>query len=106
MSKGRRSERRVRQGQGLLATDLEGLPLLKRFKSPDGLSTITLQAGGPGKARIAVRGKGKKLDLPPLPLTAPVTVQLRKLDGSPPCWSAEHGTVVKNTAHHFVARGE
>jgi cysteine-rich repeat protein len=75
-------------------------------RRPDGLSAITLRAGGAGKARIDVRAKGNKLTMPALPLTAPVVVELRKLDGSPPCWGAEHSTVEKNTARHFVARGD
>lgn len=94
------------KGKGCWRKTSKGFHYESGSKSPDGLSAITLQEGGPGKARITVRGKGGKLGLPPLPLTAPVTVQLRKLDGSPPCWTAEHGTVVKNTARHFVARGD
>jgi cysteine-rich repeat protein len=94
------------KGKGCWKKTSKGFRYESQSKSPDGLSGITLQEGGAGKARIAVHGKGKKLVLPSLPVTAPVTVQLRKLDGSPPCWGAEYPTVIKNTAKHFVARGD
>jgi hypothetical protein len=76
-----------------------------RSGSPDGLSSISLRAGGPGRARIIVKGMGRKLDLPPLPLAVPITVQLRRTDGSGPCWSAVHDFVVRNRADRFVAEG-
>jgi cysteine-rich repeat protein len=72
---------------------------------PDGLLRLSLKAGSAGRARIAIEGRGLHLGLPALPLTSPVTVQLRRLDGQPPCWSAEHALVAVNRTHRFVARG-
>jgi len=40
-----------------------------------------------------------------LPLAVPVTVQLRRTDGSGPCWSAVHDFVVRNRTDRFVAEG-
>src|SRR6266516_1788492 len=74
-------------------------------RRPDGLVSMSLRAGPPGRAQIIVKGKGRHLILPTLPLTASPTVQVRRLDGSPPCWGAVHGSVVTNRTHEFVARG-
>ena len=77
-----------------------------RSGGPDGLSSVSLRAGAAGRAEVVVKGRGARLDAPTLPLTAPVTVQLRKTDGSPPCWSATLDRVLRNRPHRFVARGE
>lgn len=57
-------------------------------RSPDGLLSAKLKAG---QTSITVKGKGPDLDLPPLnSLTAPVTVQFRRLGGD--CWGARFST--------------
>jgi hypothetical protein len=71
----------------------------------EGLSAVTLRAGGPGAARVTVQGRGAALGVPVLPLTQAVVVQLKRGD-APICWSAEHGREDTNRAHVFVARGD
>jgi hypothetical protein len=104
--RGREFRTILRGEPGLLAEEQEGLPVSKLV--PASRRPLSDHAPGRrrGQARIDVRAKGNKLTMPALPLTAPVVVELRKLDGSPPCWGAEHSTVEKNTARHFVARGD
>jgi hypothetical protein len=69
--------------------------------SPDGLGTIVFH---PGKAgRIVVKGRGANLALPPLPLTTPVSVQLRRVHGGP-CWESTIEAPVVNSATRFRGR--
>ena len=51
-----------------------------------GLQRILLKAGEAGKARVLVKGRGEHLPDPPLPLTLPITAQLRSTSGE--CWEA------------------
>lgn len=55
------------------------------------IQTLILKAGVlPGKAKIIARGKGASLpgDLPAVPISQPVTVQLLNADGE--CWEASY----------------
>ena len=66
---------------------------------------MLLQAGT-GKAKVQVQGGGLALDLPDLPLTLPVTVQLIVHTGmSQACWTAEYVTAKTNLADKFNAKG-
>jgi glucose/arabinose dehydrogenase len=63
-----------------------------RFKSTTAdIQSLTLRAGDvAGKARVIAKGKGATLpdDLPGIPVTQPVTVQLINSDGE--CWEASY----------------
>ncbi|MGH7964806.1 MAG: DUF4215 domain-containing protein [Candidatus Binatia bacterium] len=74
--------------------------------TPEGLSSVQLKAGAAGKASLTVTGQGKNLDVPVLPLTLPVTVQLQAANGQ--CWEAQYtaGGVTKNQPTEFTAKGE
>jgi hypothetical protein len=54
--------------------------------TPNGLLQIVLKSGLDGKAKIIVKGKGANLQTPALPISQPVTVQLKSSDGV--CWEA------------------
>lgn len=69
----------------------------------DGLTLVRLRAGAPGKAKIAVRGKGMNLAIPKLPLSTPVRVQVARADGAA-CWEATYSTSLKNNTGKFRAR--
>lgn len=71
--------------------------------TPEGLTKIILKAGPAGQAAVIVKGRGVNLDLPSLPITTPVTVQLQRESG--PCWGAryETGGVRLNDGEHFRA---
>ncbi len=74
--------------------------------APNGLTSVQLQAGTAGKAKLQVQGKGTNLALPTLGLTLPVTVQLIIDDGvSSACWQTEFATAQKNTPALFKAKG-
>jgi cysteine-rich repeat protein len=79
-------------------------PLLIDYKDrdadPDGVHQVRLRAGtADGDARIQVRGKGSNLDLPTLPLTPPVRIQLHAETGV--CWEATISAPRANTSTVF-----
>ena len=80
---------------------LTGWSYLDKLVTPDGILKLTLREGGVGQAKIAVKGKGPNLDLPPLGLAAPVTVRLSRSDG-PQCWEA---TFLSSTSTSAVFKG-
>ena len=64
-----------------------GFKYADKDATPDGVTKITLKQGlAPGQAKIGLKGKGANLNLPALPLSQPVTVQLRNSNGV--CWEA------------------
>lgn len=71
----------------------------------DGLQTLQLRAGGAGKAKILLTGKGPALTLPSLPLALPLRAQLHAPNGQ--CWETRHFEVgvKRNDATTFKARG-
>lgn len=78
-----------------------------KFKgtSPDGLSLALLKGGGQGKSKALAKGMGAALPDPVLPVTYPVTVQLKK-DGSPLCLESIFTSIneKKNTDTQFKAK--
>ena len=70
----RRSVRRPVRGRRVIG----GKGYKFKGSSPDGLSHALLKDGEAGKSKALVKGKGAALPDVPLPLTYPVTVQLRK----------------------------
>jgi hypothetical protein len=59
--------------------------------TPDGLLQVLLKEGEPEKAKIIIIGKGLNLDMPTMPLTQPVTVQVKNNAGV--CWEAKYSGV-------------
>ena len=55
------------------STSPTGLRYRRPFGAPDGLTTLRMKSGGTGAASALVLGKGSALDVPTLPLVAPVT---------------------------------
>jgi len=70
-----------------------------------GISAVRLKQGGDGKAKIVVRGKGDKLQMPPLGLAQDPTVTAQLLNGSL-CWEANYSTHKRNDAAQFKARAD
>jgi hypothetical protein len=74
--------------------------------TPDGLLLIFLKEGAAGSAKISVKGKGLRLDMPDLAtLVSPMTVQLKN---SNTCWGAVYSfpPAVKNDAANFKDRAD
>jgi cysteine-rich repeat protein len=67
----------------------------------EGLTGATIREGLPGK--ITMRGSGAGLELPVLDVALPVTVRLRRNDGTP-CWQAEFEESQSSTPSRFKAR--
>jgi hypothetical protein len=72
--------------------------------TPDGIRKMTLLAGKPARARIAVDGAGENLGLPPLDLALPATLRLKREDGSPICWQSTFSGASQRTAEAFEAK--
>lgn len=67
-----------------------------------GLELIRMLPGPAGKAKVQVTGRGERLALPNLPLSAPITVQLQVANGE--CWSAVYsGRIKRNASGIFKA---
>ncbi len=65
-----------------------------KLLTPDGVRQIILKQGlTAGKPRILVRGRGLDLEMPGLPITQPVRVQLRNDNGM--CWEATYSAPAK-----------
>jgi hypothetical protein len=60
--------------------------------APFGITSLTLRPGAAGKAKLALKGKGSVLTVPPLPLAQDpsVTLQLKSSTGA--CWSQTYAT--------------
>ena len=60
----------------------KGYAYADKLGTPSGLQGLKLQPGAAGKAKIALKAKGASVDMPPLPFTGPVLVQLRADNGA------------------------
>jgi cysteine-rich repeat protein len=66
-----------------------------------GLTGIRIREGDTGK--ITLKGRGDTLQIADLDLTTPVTVRLRRNDGTP-CWEANFDESLSSTSSRFKAR--
>lgn len=73
--------------------------------SPNGVKEFSLKSGSAGKAQFKVKGKGVELALPPLPLTLPARVQLRR-SGSSACWETSFATASQNDELTFKGKSD
>jgi hypothetical protein len=71
------------------------------FNSPEGIYTMLLKSGTEGRPSAKVRAFGDKLQLPTLPLTLPVRVQLQAANGE--CWETTHSIANSNDGGRFIA---
>lgn len=69
--------------------------------SSDGVRSVELQAGDPGKGKLVVKAKGPGMGLGTLPVQVPVTVQLQNSDGA--CWEADFFDAKQNSPIDFRA---
>ena len=73
---------------------------------PDGVVSLTLEAGVDGRAKIRATAKGTNLQTPALPLTLPVNAQLVIVDGaSTECWQTTFTAATVNQPSRFKAAG-
>ena len=72
---------------------------------PDGIRKVQLKAGDSGKTKLAVKGAGPHLGLPPTPFTlaTPVVVQLKADTGM--CWQTTFTTPLVSNPIAFKAKG-
>jgi cysteine-rich repeat protein len=74
--------------------------------TPDGLQGVSLKEGlVNGKAKIQFKGKGINLLPPSLPLTLPVTVQVKNTTNAV-CWEAVYPAADTNDGVQFKAKGD
>lgn len=90
-------------GEGWRTRPAGGFVYRNHRANEDGITRVELVPGARGNARIVVRGDGADLSLPPLPLAAPVTVQLTAENGA--CWEATYADddVLRNDDERFRA---
>ncbi|HJQ82438.1 MAG TPA: lysyl oxidase family protein [Candidatus Binatia bacterium] len=74
-----------------------------RDLDPDGVAKLQLGTGAPGRARIVAAARGQNMDMPPLGLTSPVTVRLKR-SGGPACWESRFPAALRNDALEYRAR--
>jgi hypothetical protein len=94
----------VCHGKPCWKTVKNGFKYKDRDLTPDGLSFLLEKSDVAGKAKMIVKGKGAALGMPPLPLTTPVTVQVKRNDDPSMCWSATYTTTIKNQTDQFKAK--
>jgi len=85
----------------------DGFRYRSAARTPDGISKLVVKAGGAGRAKATVKGKGVLLPpLPTLPLALPLRVQLHAEDAT--CFEAVFGDggVVRSDSRTFVGRGD
>lgn len=77
---------------------------VRRYDPADGPEAVSAKVDD--RAKIALKGRGALLVLPPLPLPVPLRVQLSA--GGGVCFEARYdaGGVVRNDIQRFDARGE
>lgn len=87
------------------AAGTTGFQYADKLGTPSGFNVLKLKAGQAGKPVIATRSKGELVDVPALPLTTPVLVQLSADGGA--CFEAEYrmGGISQNTTKQFKAKG-
>ncbi len=105
-----RSVHEVAGGLGWTPTGSTGFRFRDKTLLQDGIRTITLRSGPPGRARIAVKGRGANLGAPALPLSTPAQVYLllRPANVSVAqfdvCWAATYTAANVNSASVFKAK--
>lgn len=87
------------------ASTSTGFKYKDKLNTPDGLQTVQLKASlVNGGATMQFQGKGLNLSLPSLPLTFPVTVQVKNTANGV-CWDAVFASADVNDAGKLKARG-
>jgi len=83
----------------------KGYRYADKDRTPDGMDRLQLKEGVAGKAKVLVKGKGLRLDLPALAtLAAPVTVQAINA-ASGRCWEAVYAPpFLRQDAEQFKAK--
>jgi cysteine-rich repeat protein len=81
----------------------KGFKYADRSSAHDGISNLKLKPGAAGSAKLELKAKGQ-LDLAALPLTLPLSVQLRAKDGA--CFQASFGAAKRNDADKFQAMSD
>ncbi len=77
-----------------------------KFLTPDGVKKVQLKEGlVDGKPQVQVQGIGIFIDPPVLPLTLPVTVQVKNSQNSE-CWEAVYSVASKNDPAQFKAKSD
>ncbi len=83
-----------------------GFRYVDKNLTSNGLSRVQMVAGGDGRARIVLKGKGVGLAMPsPLAIESPVTVQLRNSEGA--CWEATYDTpAIRSDPSYFKDKAD
>ena len=82
----------------------KGFSYKDKDRTPDGLEKLSLKAGVGGVAKISLKGKGERLDLPALgSIALPIEVQLRRTGQ---CWGASFSSAIQSTSEQLKAKSD
>jgi cysteine-rich repeat protein len=87
-------------GKPCWALGSKGFKYADRSAAHGGVTKVVLKPGVAGKSKLGLVAKGQ-LDLPALPITLPVAVQMRSKDGA--CFQASFDAAKRNDASAFQA---
>ena len=76
-----------------------------KYRIPEGISPMNLVPASNGQGHVGVHGKGQYLLPPPLPLSTPVIVRVKRSDG-PQCWEATFSSPRVSTPDKFQASSD
>ncbi len=79
-----------------------GFSYRDRYRTPEGISSLTLKAGAANVARVRVVSGKSHLVFPGLPLPIPIRVQLQSSAGA--CFEATYSDPSTNSSQGFLAR--
>ncbi len=81
-----------------------GFAYKDKNRTPSGIDRLLLKADAAGVPRILLKGRGANLQMPHLPLTLPVKVQMKNTDGT--CWQATYSSAQSNGPQKFRAAAD
>ena len=82
----------------------KGFSYKDKDRTPDGMEKLSLKAGVGGVAKISLKGKGERLDLPALgSIALPIEVQLRRTGQ---CWGASFSSAIQSTSEQLKAKSD
>ena len=81
-----------------------GLKYKDKFRSPEGMSNISVKDGLDTKAKLKVKAKGILAAVPTLPAVLRLEVQMQTSDGE--CWTSTHSTALRNDFEQVKAKSD
>lgn len=91
-------------GSSWRSAGTRGFSYKSKTLTPNGIKSLSLLAGVPGKSTVRLTGKGVFLPVEQPPYAPGVTVQLKASNGM--CWEASYGAPTTNAGGQFKAKSD